>query len=452
VSRGREELSPLEAYELAERQKHRLGEAFRGKVFRLHRALAADGPPPGNLPGELWRGWREACRTFAAAPAGDQATIAGAYRDVVMRYGLKRIDPASRSFGRDLREFHCNYVASFPLPEEQESRQGFRDLWKAPLGTGGYEEVGYSVLCPLTGRYIMGLNFTIQPQSDSVHFVYGFVNPIARLIGGFSARLIGLMRDVARRRIASHLERHPADRPPYHSGGDPLILFEKNVLNEMTLTEILRDTARTDIDRPPRRGARLIASAVSQSFRDLVWDRRGGRVIDYNYMQSSLDGVVRVPEAARSIVIAHLNRAPLSTTKRQQAARVLAECLGRRAPGCVTLNLCAFADPGTQSLPAAQVRRSNEIFQGVSVVKDPEHVAEDIYFQAQMASLSARALDGTIALRPIPATGSGGRDFHEAERTTRRLLASVTWAELREGRDRTYGEWVQQKAHVLAEP
>ena len=48
----------------------------------------------------------------------------------------------------------------------------------------------------------------------------------------------------------------------------------------------------------------------------------------------------------------------------------------------------ARSPPGTDTIPAAQIRLSNHVFQGISVVKDPDHVAEDIYFQAQMVSLS----------------------------------------------------------------
>ena len=139
----------------------------------------------------------------------------------------------------------------------------------------------------------MGLNFTVQPRSDSVHFIYGFVNPLARGIGGFSACLIALMRQIARAEIFAWLARHHDERPPFHNPDGPLILFEKNIIERMTLTDILKDSAGIDIDHPPRRRSRLVSSAISQSVRDLIWDRRGGRIVDYNYVQSSLDGVVR---------------------------------------------------------------------------------------------------------------------------------------------------------------
>jgi hypothetical protein len=454
VSR-RGQLSPLHAYEVAERQKQRLGAAFRAKLIRLHRIMSENGAaahriPPG-LPETLRQSWHDAVRRFAATPATDRSAIVATYRDVVMQFGLKRIEPASRSFGQDLREFHRNYVTNFPLPEEQESLEGFRDLWRASPRDGGYEEIGYSALCPLTGRYIMGVNFTVQPRSNSVHFIYGFVNPIARGLSGFSASIVNLMRDVSQRSIASHFERCPADRPSFYSNAGPLILFEKNIIDEMSLTEILMDTAHVDIDRPPRRGARLAASSISQNMRDFIWDRRGGRVIDYNSIQSSLDGVVRVPTGERDTIIAWLNRMPLDHGQQRRAEAILRRCLDGRLPGCRTLNLCAFVEPGTRSVPSAQIEKSNAIFQGISVVKDPEHLQEDIYFQAQMASLAEHTRDGAVALRPITPSGPGVLDFHDAERLTKRLLAAVTWPELRDGRDRTYSEWLRLKAPAMAE-
>jgi hypothetical protein len=285
----------------------------------------------------------------------------------------------------------------------------------------------------------MGLNFTIQPQSNSVHFIYGFVNPIARRVGEFSQRIITFMRETAGQAIAAHIARHPEDRPDYYVAGRPLILFEKNVMVEMSLTRILLDTAKIDIDRPPRRGARLVASAISPNVRDRVWHLCGASIVDYNYIQSSIGHVVQVPRDARKSVIACLNREPLGRQEIDQAERILRTCLNGREPGCRTLNLCAFAETGASSVPAAQIRRSNEIFHGISVVMCPSRLDEDIYWQAQMASLSAHAVDGNVALRPIAPAGG---DFDAAEQKLKRLLAGLSWAGLREGRDRTYAQWL----------
>lgn len=447
---GAEELTPRLAYELAERRKWRVGQAHRARIAGLRRALSERGidgaRPPRWLPMELKATWAEAARDFAAAAGNDPAE---AYRDIVMRYGVKRIDPAAPGFERDLRRFHRNYVTNFPLPEEQESRQGFRELWRQSPREGGYQEVGCSVICPLTGRYLMGVNFTIQPRSGSVHFIYGFVNPVARGIGGFSACLIALMREIACAEIAAWLALHDDERPPFHAADGPLILFEKNIIEQMTLTDILKDTAGIDIDHPPRRRSRLVSSAISQSIRDLIWDRRGGRVVDYSYVQSSLDGVVRVPDDDRDDVIAFILRAPLDEARRRRAASVLEECLDGRLEGGTRLALCAFAPTGTRALPAAQIRLSNHVFQGISVVKDPDHLDEDIYFQAQMASLSMNSRDGGVALKPIVPGGPNVGNFDEAEHMTKRLLATITWAELRAGRQRTYAEWLRLKASAM---
>jgi hypothetical protein len=453
MTRRSGELSPLEAYDLAERQKRQIGEAFRARILRLHSILAKDGPTKALArrlrPASLRREWQEACRNFASAPADDPVAIAACYRDVVMRHGLKRVDPLSIRFGRDLREFHRNYVASFPLLQEQESRNGFRRLWQQPARPDGYQEVGYSVLCPLTARYIMGLNFTIQPRSNSVHFIYGFINPLARTLGGFSVRLIALMQEVGSNAIAAHYTLRPEDQPPYMSGAGPLILFEKNRAEEMSLADILMDTAGIDVNRPPLRGYWLATSAISPNIRDLVWHRRGGRTVGYNYLQPSLDGVVRVPGSARDEVITYLNRAPLDAMRRRRAVQLLEGCLGRRMPGCTTLDLCAFVEPGVASVPAEQIRRSVAIFQGNSVVKDPDRVEEDIYFQAQMASLEQQEESGRVSLAPITPAGVESGDFLAAERRMRHLLAGLSWTQLQAGRERSYGTWLRQEAADL---
>lgn len=435
-------LSPLQAYERADTQKHAVGAAFRAKLLALHRALTAGATslsrPPPWLPAALRLIWPEAAQTFAADPD----PLAG-YRTIVMRHGIVRIDPHAADFERALRLFHRNYVTNFPLPAEQETRAGFRTLWRASPRDGGYQEVGRSVLCPLTGRYLMGVNFSIQPRSDSVHFIYGFVNPAARGIGGFSALLLDLMRQTGRAEIASWLSAHPADRPAFHNPDGPLILFEKNMIAEMSLTDILRDTAHVDIDHPPTTRSRLVASAISQSLRDYIWNRRGGRIVDYTYLQSSLDGVVTVPDAARPDIVACLLRADLDEPRRRSGMQTLHRCLGTRREGATQLALCAFAAPGATGLPSAQIRLSNAIFQGISVVKDPDRLGDDIYFQAQMTSLEQNTRDGMVGLTPIVPGDAPLDGYLEAERMTKNLLADISWADLRAAGDSTYGDWLR---------
>ncbi len=378
-----------------------------------------------------------ACRALAALLAGaaDEAAVCAAYRTVAMTFGAGRVDPAREA---DLRLFHAHYVTNFPLPAEQETLDGFRRLWRAPARADGYREVGYNVVCPLTGRYLLGVAFTIQPQSDSATFIYGFVDPAARGIGGFSAALLAFMREQARLAIASHLAAHPADRPPYHDPAGPVILFEKNDLAAMSMADILMDTARIDIDHPPRTGACLAASSIGQSLRDLVWHRRGGRIVAYAYAQGSIDGVVRVADGDRAAVIGLLQ----GRGQDAAACAALDAALGGRLPGCVALRLCAFAPPGCSTLPAAQVARSQAQFQGISVVKDEANLAQDVYFQAQMASLAAHAPDGGVPLRAIEPVGAA--DLAGAEAVFKRLLSGLTWEDLRAARDRPYAAWLDR--------
>jgi hypothetical protein len=450
----RARLCPLEAYDRAALRRQFVAGRFRGKIALLHRRLVEGGlsveRAPSWLHGPARARWPEVSRAFvAAAPPGDVTAIGATYATLAMRYGVVWLDPNMPGFRRAYRVWYREYVTNFPLPEEQETRSGFRELWRASPREGGYQEIACGVHCPLTGRFLAGLNFTIQPRSDTVHFIYGFVNPAARGFGGLSRHLIQLMREEGRKAITQHFLKNPDERPPFHDPDGPLIVFEKNIIEEMSLTEILRDSAGVDIDRPPTHHARQEASAMSQSERDAIWDHHGGRVVDYHSIQSSLDGVVRVPDAETGTVIAFLNDDSLEDARRLHAERLLNDALDGRLPGCLTLNLCVFVAPGLTSVPAVQIRRSNEIFQGISVVKDPAHLHEDIYFQAQMTSLAAREKAGRIALRRIAPCGPGVTTFAEAEALTRRLLGVVTWDELRAHPDRPYGAWLRLKASAM---
>jgi hypothetical protein len=428
-------LSPLEAYDLAARQKQELGAAFRAEIVALRRWPRC--PPDAD---------QAAWQAFTRMPDDSDETICRAYRDLAMRFGLTAINPASPHFAENLDQFYRNYATNFPIPAEQESREGFEALWRDSPREGGYQEIAYSVVCPLTRRYLMGLNITIQPQSDTVHFIYGFVSAAARGIGGFSAAMIAFMRETGRRGIEAHLAAHPQDRPHWHNPAGPLILFEKNIIGEMSLPEILMDSAGVDVDHPPTAGADLSASAIGQSMRDMVWSRRGGMIVDYIYMQSSLDGVVRVPESMRSPIVDFLRQKPQSNADRAEADLALNDALGDRNAGCTALNLCAFAGQGTASVSAAQIRRHNEIFQGISVVKDPSHLSDDIYFQAQMVDLAARTQDGRVGLRPIAPVG--GADFPQAEETTRTILAGLTWDDLQVNDARLYRDWLAEQVRA----
>jgi hypothetical protein len=78
------------------------------------------------------------------------------------------------------------------------------------------------------------------------------------------------------------------------------------------------------------------------------------------------------------------------------------------------------------------------------VVKDSVGLCNDIYFRAQMASLSEHIRHGELPLKPIRPGGAGAADFGAAEDETKRLLARVTWDDLRAGRDRLYRDWLAE--------
>jgi hypothetical protein len=445
-------LSPLEAYELAERQKRQLGVSFRSRIIKLYQ-MAATQPEIVrhsllSLPEQQRIPWPSVCRELQELHSADEAEIWESYRALVMRFGIKRVDPRGDSFLTDLNAFYQNHLKNFPLPEEQETLDGFRALLEAPARADGYQEQCYSVFCPLTGAYIMGLDFTIQPTSNSVHFVYGFVNPIARGIGRFSKSLLEIMKNASRPVIADHLRKHPEQRPAYYDAEDPIILFEKNAAEDMSLTDILMDSAAIDIDHPPVADACLASSAIGQHIRDLIWHRCGGRIVDYNYLQPSLDGVVAIDGAQKRAVIAYLNRKSLDASARSEAESALRGRLGRKVPGSTTLQLCVFAAAEKTSLPTAQIRDAMEIYQGISIVKDPGRLADDIYFQAQMASLAECSVNGRIPIKPIPISGSGATDFLEAEEEMKRLLSTLSWEDLRRARRRSYREWRDRRLKI----
>lgn len=434
-------LSPLQGYEAAERQKRQLGLAFRAMIVRLYGLIAADlftfERALRYQPGHRRAAWCAARRLSPGLALADDDTICEAYRDLVMRLGVRRVDPASPRFPADLEEFYRNYVRNFPLPAEQETLEVFRDLLSAPAREDGHREFCYSVVCPLTGHYLMGANFIIQPGSSSVFLVYGFINPIARGIGRFAKRLIDLAEEKSSTAIAAHGAPHP-----YGSDASrPLILFEKNAIEDMSLTDILRDSAGIDIDSPPTARTCLTASAIGQRTRDLVWHRCGARIVDYKYMQPSLDGVVEVPERSSTLIAAYLNGKCGSRFSRIRAADMLRERLGGKVPGCTTLSLCVFAPSQVTTVPAERIRLAVENYQQTSVLKDPAHFRDDIYFRAQMASLAESAIGGELPLRPIVPDGCGAGDFKDAEEETKRLLGGLTWEDIRAARQRPYREW-----------
>ena len=438
------ELSPAEAYNLAEQQKEKAALDFLRQIVGVYEKAKAGDYPAGVDPAVV--------QEFVAivdsklSNTGLDNAVRLAYRESAVKHGLKQIDPNSPDFENDLKRFHENYVTNFPIAAEQESLDGFRDLFSAPTRADGFKEVAYCVICPFTGKFLMGTNFTIQPESNSVHFVYGFVMPWARGAIGFSKPLVDTMRNVANEHIAKY---------PAQYTGEPIITFEKNILGDMTLGDILMDTAGIDIHNPPRQDANLTLSSIDQSIRDLIWSRMGGKVVNYNYIQSSLEGVVKIENPRdEKLAIRFLNKdATLTAEEKQRAEGIMEKALDGREGGCTVLNLCVFVPPGATSVNAEQMKRAMETFQGTSVVKDPEGIKDDIYFKASMADLDAKTKDGIVPLVRIPAFGGavpGVESYKDAAILTKLLLQNVTWQELRENSARPYAEWLQEKMDAVA--
>ena len=461
------ELSPAEAYNLAEEQKEKAAQDFRRQIVGIYQAVKA-----GNVTAETGNHFdpaakakqgtalaefiaavdqKLASKNLSAADLGDvenktlNLAVRSAYREIAVKHGLKRIDPNSPNFERDLDEFYANYLTNFPVAEEQESKEGFRALLSAPPRADGYCEVAYSVVCPLTGRYLMGSDFTIQQESNSIHFIYGFVMPWARRAIGFSKPLLDIMHKASAGDFAAHQSAYP---------GAPIVTFEKNILGAMTLTDILMDTAGVDIHNPPREGADLHKSSIGQSLRDLVWDRMGARIVPFNYIQSSLDGVVKIENPAdEKLAIRYLNKdSSLTTEDKQRAEEILEQARGDKVEGCTVLNLCVFVPPDAKEVSVEQIRHAMKVFQGTSVVKDPENVEQDVYFKAMMSDLESRAQNGMIPLERIKPFGGQVevKSFEDAEMLTKLLLKNVTWEELRANADRPYEEWLQEKMEAVA--
>lgn len=469
------ELSPYEAYKLSEQQKADLGKDFLHKLVRIYRE-AKEGSTPSDLvkpevhiqsrnPNLLRQAQQaaearqqQALKEFVSAVDQKLEDTRGkdevnavrlAYREIAIKYGLKQVDPTSPSFNRDLNEFHRNYVTCFPIPSEQESKAGFKELVKAPMieegENKGYKEVIYSAVCPFTNQFLMGVNFSIQPNNNAAVFTYGFVAPEARGAVGFSRPLVGSMTKIA----SDHIEKFPTKYP-----GAPLVVFEKNILGEMALGDILLDSAGINAKKPPREGVDLSRSSIDQSLRDLAWDRLGGVVVNCNYMQSSLDGVVKVDPKAEPFVIRYLNKdATLSDGQKREADRTLKAALGDKVEGCTSLALCVFAPADVKEVDAGRVKDILRTFQGISVVSDPQGIRDDIYFKACMQDIDSKTTaDGKLSLGaipafsgPFPATG-----FTGAAKITNELLKHVTWKEITKNADRTYGEWLDIKKDEIS--
>jgi hypothetical protein len=429
------EISPSEAYMLSEQQKSIAANRFVQDIWHFCRAGRKTALPLKES---------ELADVRAALVNNDRSAFRMAYCSLVANVGIRCIDPNSSAFIADLTKFYTNYVENFPIPAERESFDGFARLLADRARADGYVEVAYNACCPLTGRYLMGFDFTIQPTSRTAHLIYCFLAPYARGLGFSKVLLSEIMR------LSNlHMLNYPSLYP-----GDVIITFEKNILQEMSLPEILLDSCGIDIDEPPVANQDLSRSGIDQSVRDLIWDSLGAKIIDYNYIQSSLDGIVKIDvEEQRRLVVRFLNTDPGMTTRENEIAeRALRLAVGSKDPGCQLLNLCAFVPPGTADLDSSRVCEAMKCFQGISVIKDEKAIEQDAYFAASMADLIQRSRSGRIALKKIqPYCGdiSNLKSFADAAYLTHALLRNTKWDELRSCPEMKYADWIKFKRHLL---
>jgi hypothetical protein len=437
-------LSPCEAYITSQVQKERSAERFQQEIEDLYRSAKAGIEPP---PIEGVDRETQLIATVKFVAYADERTrgtekatwgdIRKAYRRVVTEFGLHQVEPGP-GFEKGLNTFYTNYQDNFRIKEEQESRQGFRDTAGKPMRENGYSEQIYNIICPMTGKYLAGTNFAIMPTSNQIWFIYGFVNPEARNIVGASHTILDLMSQDGIQR---------AELYPSQYKGKPGRLFEKNDLGDMTLKEIMMDSCCIDITKPPKAGDYLSHSAAGQSMRDLVWSHLGGKIIDFHYLQPSLEGVTIIEDPKEEeLVIDYLHGKLSEEAQKKKAETILEKALNGKDPGCTTLNLCIFSPE--ESIDSEQSLNSIRTFSGISIIKDEENIDKDIYFKALEASLKENSKDGKIALRDIVPYGEA-QNFHEAEKITKILLNHMTWKELQEHADRPYSEWIAEKMGAI---
>jgi hypothetical protein len=418
-------LTPYEAYTASETQKRVLADNFLDQLVAQYKTIKADGSE-GAPPQAMF-----AAAVDAKLESGAELrkAVAGVYPDIIKAYGITRVDP--RKPGA-LREFYDAYEPNFPLDDERESFSGFKEILATPATPTGYLEVADTIKCPLTGRVLGGANYSMIPESNSVHFVYGFLAPEARGLG-LSRTMLEVME--------KNFEAHKREGGYATEFPNALIAIEKNDLREMDLPSILRDSAGIRTKRPPREGDNLTRSAMGQSLRDAAWAANGFRLVPVRYIQSSLDGVVEVPKAEEENAIAHLVGDPrLGDAEKARAEKALTEARGDKMDACLSLVFCVKS--AAPLVDMKQVMRHQRIFQGISVLDDPDNVGRDIYFKAMMADMSAKPR--FVLSQPIPAVGAA--TFRAADAVTKDLLQRTDWKEINAHPERTYGEWLDISA------
>lgn len=423
-------LSPLEAYTQSELQKNIRATQFEEAVVKAYKAGVVQDPSERSV------AMQAIIARVEETGAGNETELRGAilkaYPEIVKLHGITRVNARDKVA---MREFYDAYLPSFPISEERENLKSFTEILKTPPNEKGFVDVADTLKCPLTGAVLGGMNYAMIPESNSISLTYGFLAPEARGLG-----LSHIMFDRMKDAFATHKEQggYRSEFP------DTLIIIEKNDLGSMTLPNIILDSAGIKSRTPPRQGDDLTRSAIPQSFRDRAWTGNGFKMVDARYIQSSLDGVVEVAPEHEKLVINYLNNTGnLSDAQRERAADIEAAARGDKMEACLALALCVRSDKDT--VDARQIIKHQEVFQGISVLADPDNLHKDIYYKAMMADMGAK---GTrLQLVPIPVVG--GADYKAAEQTMRALLASVTYGDISANKDRTYAEWLALKAPVI---
>lgn len=198
-----------------------------------------------------------------------------------------------------LDAFFAAYDQAFVLPEEKETREGFRRCLALhhppayPQLAAQYGEFRDILLCVLpegegsSGAALAGgASFFVRAgtaarPTPTIHLSYVFVTPMFQRRGILDALLATLT---------------PAAEAFLEIRGAPWIFLEQNDPLRMTADAYDRDGAHSGVDQIARIG---------------LWARRGARIVDIDYVQPALSAG---QEAADALVLSVIPSTPASST------------------------------------------------------------------------------------------------------------------------------------------
>lgn len=319
----------------------------------------------------------------ASAVAVDRAEPSAAVADAV---------------GGRLQRFYAPYEACFPLEEERESFEGFRDIqlegnfdgeMKAAIGP--YREYMISLLDPDTASALGGANFTVylQPQGvPTVHSTYVFLLPAYRDLG--LGRALMAIRDQLAIRFLDSVDPGCLTRE-----GGFYVFAEQNIPELTDALSYARDSA----------------AAIDQVERLRKWSHLGYSQLQFEYLQPPLEAG---GEPCEILSLNSYFRATLG-----EGAHTLDEI---RRPAAV---------------PAATVYRHLRAFFLQSVCKDVDAEVRDDTARKVLTGLRDKAeRSESIATRPYADTLEYFAYWQERVKTLQRTLGAtalrgdVTIAEL----------------------